>query len=86
MDGPLAGTVRLSFDSIGKIFRTFYDTGDGWVQFGSFGVSDAGGGVDGNGDWTMADTDQFCISVQNLMNAAFDTLRGLVGEFGSQLW
>ena len=63
LDGPLAGTVRLSFDSIGKIFRTFYDTGDGWVQFGSFGVSDAGGGVDGNGDWTMADTDQFCISV-----------------------
>ena len=63
LSDPLTGTVRLSFDSVGKVFRTYYDTGGGWQEFGSFGVSDAAGGGDGNGDWTMADTDQFCIAV-----------------------
>ena len=63
LSDPLAGTVRLSFDSIGKVFRTSYDTGDGWEQFGSFGVSGAAGGTHGNGNWAMTDTDQFCIAV-----------------------
>lgn len=63
---PLAGPVRLSFDSISKVFSTYYDIGSGWVQFGSFGMSGAGGGTDGNGDWSMTDSDQFCIAVYGL--------------------
>lgn len=60
---PLATAIQISFDSLGKVFRTYYDMGSGWQEFGSFGVSGAAGGDDGNGDWTMADTDQFCIAV-----------------------
>ena len=63
LSDPLAGSVRLSFDSVEKIFSTYYDTGGGWVPFGSFGVIQPGGGTDGNGDWAMTDSDQFCIAV-----------------------
>jgi hypothetical protein len=60
---PLATSVKLSFDSNSKIFSASYGSGDVWEPFGSFGVSDAEGGVDGNGNWNMTDTDQFCIAV-----------------------
>jgi len=59
----LAGLMGISFDSITKIITLYYDTGSGWVPFGSFGISAAGGGADADGDWLMTDKDQFCIDV-----------------------
>jgi hypothetical protein len=63
LSDPLAGSARLAFNSTDKIFTTYYDTGSGSIPFGSFGVSGAGGGSNGNGDWSMTDTDQFCIAL-----------------------
>ena len=66
---PLAGSIRISFDSITKIITLYYDTGTGWVPFVSFGISDAGNGADGNTDWFMTDGDQFCFDVYGWSNA-----------------
>jgi len=60
---PLKGSMRISFDSTTKVIAFQYDIGSGWVQFGSFGISDAGGGTDYNADWSMSDTDLFCFDV-----------------------
>ena len=60
---PLEGSMLISFDSITKVITLQYDIGSGWVPFGSFGISDAGGGTNGNVDWSMSDTDQFCFDI-----------------------
>jgi len=60
---PLKSSIRISFDSTTKVITLDYDTGGGWIQFGSFGISAAGGGDDYNLDWSMGDSDQFCIDV-----------------------
>jgi len=60
--GTLNGAVQITFDSLTKIITVFYSyNGSGWIPFGSFGVSAAGGGADDNGDWLMTDSDQFCL-------------------------
>jgi hypothetical protein len=59
---PLTGAVRISFNSIAKVFTAYYDAGDGWIQLGTFGVGGFGG-MDGAGDWGMDDTSEFCIGV-----------------------
>jgi hypothetical protein len=62
--GTLAGAVQITFDSLTKIISVYYSyNGGGWAPFGSFGVSAVGGGADGNGDWLMTDSDQFCLRV-----------------------
>ena len=60
---PIAGKIKLSFDSVNKIITVYYDIGTDWVLLGSFGISSAGGGADGNDDWHMADTDLFCVDI-----------------------
>ena len=60
----LSGSVRIAFDSDTKIVSLSYAyNGGGWIPFGTFGVSGIGGGADGNGNWSMTDTDQFCLKV-----------------------
>jgi hypothetical protein len=56
------GAVRMVFTAATKIITVFYDLdiSDGyqWVQYGDFGLAGAGG-IDGNTDWGLSDTDQF---------------------------
>jgi len=60
----LSGSVRITFDSSTKIISVSRaHMGSGWIPFGTFGVSGTGGGIDGNGNWSMTDTDQFCLKV-----------------------
>jgi len=61
----LAGSLRASFDSTTKVITLDYKTttDSDWIQFGSFGITDPGNGADGNANWSMTDTDQFCFDV-----------------------
>jgi hypothetical protein len=62
--GSVAGSVQIEFDSITKILIVHYRVeGGDWQPFGTFGISEAGGGGTGNGNWFMTDIDQFCLKV-----------------------
>jgi hypothetical protein len=64
--GVITGAVRMTFTSSNKIVTVFYDLNprDGyqWVQYESFGLAGSGG-VNGNADWGLADTDRFRVFV-----------------------
>lgn len=60
--GPLTGAVRISFNSITKVFAAYYDAGGGWIPLGTFGVGGLGG-INGTGNWGMDDASEFCLGV-----------------------
>ncbi|NJD55137.1 MAG: hypothetical protein FIA94_01890 [Nitrospirae bacterium] len=62
--GLLTGAVQIAFNSTAKVISVSYKySGGGWIPFGSFGVSLAGGGSIANGNWQMSDSHQFCMKV-----------------------
>jgi len=61
--GVLTGSIQMAFDSTAKVISVYYAySGGGWVPFGSFGISRAGGTI-ANGNWQMTDGHQFCMRV-----------------------
>ena len=60
------GAVRMVFDSTTKVISVFYDldVSDGyqWIQYGSFGITGAGG-ADANFNWALTSTDQISVAV-----------------------
>ena len=62
---PLRGSIQVSFNCTTKVISLDYKrpTDIDWIQLGSFGISAAGGGSDGNVDWSMTNIDQVCIDV-----------------------
>jgi hypothetical protein len=66
--GSASGAVRLTYESITRVLRTYYDAsgpigGYSWTPLGSFGVGSSGGGITGNDDWGMTANDSFIIDV-----------------------
>ena len=59
---PLTGAVRITFNSLTKVFAAYYDTGGGWSLLGTFGVAGFAG-TNGTGNWGMDDTKDFCIGL-----------------------
>ena len=60
---PLAGSIRITYSGIAKVFTVFYDDGNGEVPLGLFNINGGNGGINGTGNWGMDETNAFCIGV-----------------------
>jgi len=52
-------TIQMSFNNTSKVISVAYWTGADWFVFGTFGVGALGGGLNGNANWGLIDTDYF---------------------------
>ena len=66
---PLVGALRLAFNSITKVFTVYYSVSGGLeTPLGSFSVDGSLGGANGDGNWGMDNTTDFCIAVYGYAN------------------
>jgi len=60
--GLTNGAIRLAYTSGTRVIRVYYDTDPGngyqWIEYASYGV-DGSGGISGNVNWGLTDSDKF---------------------------